>query len=161
VTNINSLSLALALLSACGGGPLNTAPDATTGTTSSQPACTWPTPVDAGPGACRVKRAYLECDYPTGGTCDDGSGFGPRATMLCLSDNPSTCSGCHPTTGTTTCRSMCAPGQYAMECGGTPKFTLEDGGIGLNQSCYEQAPDVCNLARLRPSSVAYLCCPCL
>jgi hypothetical protein len=134
------------------------APDASASEASSQlPACAWPTPIDAGPGACRVGRAYLECDFPSGGSCDSGVAFGPDSSMLCVSDNPTSCPGCRATTGTATCKSQCAPNQYAMECGGPPRLT-PDGG--LDQSDYQEPPGVCVLVGPTPSGAGFWCCPC-
>ena len=84
------------------------------------PACAWPTPLDAGPGACRVGRFHLECTYPSGVTFDDGTSWtsptGPVG-MLCASGDPTGCPGAHPIAGTASCRSKCAP-VWPTVCGG-------------------------------------------
>jgi hypothetical protein len=121
------------------------------------PACAWPTPVDAGPGACRVGRVFLTCDFPSGGSCDTGLAFGPNMAMLCISDDPGACTGCSATTGTATCTSKCAPNQYAMECGGPPRL---DPDGGMDRGYYEQAPAECVLVGPTPSGAAFWCCPC-
>jgi hypothetical protein len=136
-------------------------PEVSSSDASSQlPACSWPSPVDAGPGACRVGRAYVGCTYPSGVTCDDGSTYTSTpggVTMLCVSDDPTSCPGCRPISGTATCKSKCAPEQYAMSCGGPPRFT-SDGGF--DNSYYQQSPDVCTLLAPTPSGMGFWCCPC-
>ena len=127
---------------------------------SQLPACMWPSPVDAGPGACGVGRAYVECTYPAGVACDSGLTYtSPNGgvTMLCLSDDATGCPGCHPIAGTATCKNICAPGQYAMACGGPPKLALDG---GYDQTYYQEPPSVCALVRPTPSGVGYWCCPC-
>jgi hypothetical protein len=124
------------------------------------PLCAWPTPVDAGPGSCRVGRFHLECTYPTGATCDDGTTYtgtgGVR--MLCVSEDPTTCPGCHPTSGTVSCESKCSANQYATSCGGPPRLALDGGGT--DRGYYQEPPDVCQLATPTPSGMGFYCCPC-
>jgi hypothetical protein len=125
------------------------------------PVCAWPTPVDAGPGACRVGRFHLECHFPEGATCDSGQSYtgtgGVR--MLCVSDDPTGCPGCHPTSGSVTCTSKCAANQYATSCGGPPMRAAVDGG-GYDPSYYEEPAAVCSLVTPTPSGMAFWCCPC-
>ena len=124
---------------------------------SGLPACAWPTRVDAGPGACRVGRVFLTCDFPSGGSCDNGSAFGPNVSMLCISDDPTACTGCSATTGMPTCTSKCAPNQYAMLCGGPPRL---DPDGGTDRGYYEEAPAECVLVGPTPSGAGFWCCPC-
>lgn len=127
---------------------------------SQLPACVWPSPVDAGPGACRVGRLHVECAYPAGVACDSGLTYtSPNGgvTMLCLSDDATGCPGCHPIAGAATCKSICAPGQYAMACGGLPRLT-PDGGF--DDTYYQEPPSACALVRPTPGGVGYWCCPC-
>jgi hypothetical protein len=125
------------------------------------PACAWPAPVDAGPGACRVGRVHLECTYPAGLACADGmtwtSPEGP-VSMLCLSEDPTGCPGCHPIAGTATCKSKCAPNQYATSCGGPPRLALDGGGV--DPGYYEEPPEACTLTTPTPSGMGFWCCPC-
>ena len=127
---------------------------------SPMPACTWPAPIDAGPGACWVGRVHLECSYPSGATCDDGKTYtgSGGVRMLCVSDDPTGCPGCHPISGTATCQSLCAPNQYVMACGGPPRLALDGGGI--DRGYYQEPADVCTLATPTPSGMGYWCCPC-
>ena len=139
------------------GGGLDASP---VDVSSEAPVCAWPTPVDAGPGACRVGRFHLECHFPEGATCDSGQSYtgtgGVR--MLCVSDDPTSCPGCHPTSGTVTCTSMCAPNQYATSCGGPPRLAVDGGGI--DPDYYQEPPAVCSLVTPTPSGMGFWCCPC-
>ena len=140
-----------------GGAPKVPLPDVP----AQLPACAWPTPVDAGPGACRVGRVHLGCTYPAGLACADGMTWtGPEGPvgMLCLSEDPTGCPGCHPIAGTATCESMCAPNQYAMACGGPPRLALDGGGV--DRGYYEDPPEVCVLVTATPSGMGFWCCPC-
>jgi hypothetical protein len=173
-----SAALVSALLAACGGSAseISKLPTADSGLDTSSldassseasspdaslqwPVCSYPTPVDAGPGACRVGRAQLYCTYPYGVTCDDGmtwtSPSGPVG-MLCVTDDPTGCPGCHPIAGTATCESKCAPNQFVMECGGVPRYT----DAGPDHDYYEEPPATCTLVTPTPAGVAFWCCPC-
>ena len=125
------------------------------------PACRWPTPVDAGPGACSVGRLHLECIYPAGVAFDDGSTWtSPSGPVrdLCLSDDPTICPGAHSIAGPASCQSKCASNQYAMSCGGPPRLALDGGGY--DPAYYQEPPDVCTLATPTPSGMGFWCCPC-
>jgi hypothetical protein len=110
-------------------------------------ACRWPESLnDAGPGvrACGVGRAFVECTYPSGAGCG------------CISDDPTSCPGCGPASGAT-CRSRCAPNEYAVSCGGPPALPLPDGSFA---SLYQDAPDACVGVAGTPAGNLYSCCPC-
>jgi hypothetical protein len=100
-------------------------------------ACHWPAD-DAGPNvtACTVGRAFVECMYPSGETCE------------CISDDPTTCAGCGVADAAATCRSKCAANQYAVSCGGVPGMT------------YQTAPTACVGVASSPEGNEYSCCPC-
>jgi hypothetical protein len=127
--------------------------DASSLDASSQlPACSLPTPVDAGADACLIGRFHLQCTYPAGVAFGDGSTFtSPNGPVrdLCVSDDPTGCPGSHPISGVATCESKCAPDQYAISCGGPP-----------DQGYYQEPPDTCVLATPTPSGVGFWCCPC-
>jgi hypothetical protein len=139
------------------GGALDAAP---VDVSTQAPVCTWPAPVDAGPGACRVGRFHLECHFPEGATCDSGQSYGGTGgvRMLCVSDDPTSCPGCHPTSGSVTCTSMCAATQYATSCGGPPRLAVDGGGYDWGY--YEEPPAVCSLVTPTPSGMGFYCCPC-
>jgi hypothetical protein len=121
--------------------------------------CRWPASLDdAGPGACLVGRAYVQCSYPSGVTCDGGEGaFSPEGiTQLCISNDPASCSGCNSTEGAATCKSVCAPNEYAMSCGGPPRGS-PDGNSSFE---YQEAPDGCVGVGFTPGGNGYYCCPC-
>ena len=106
--------------------------------------CQWPDSLnDAGPGACAVARTYVACTYPAGGGCS------------CLSDDPTSCPECGPSTGAT-CRSMCGANDYAVSCGGPPQ-PIADGGVGFE---YQSVPAACSVLAVTPGGNAYACCPC-
>ena len=106
--------------------------------------CRWPDSLDdAGPGACSVGRAYIQCTYPSGAGC------------ACLSDDPTGCPGCGPASGAV-CTSVCSAGEYAVSCGGPP-LVLADGGAGFD---YQSAPSGCRAAGGTPGGNEYSCCPC-
>ena len=122
--------------------------------------CQWPASLnDAGPGACSVGRAYVKCTYPSGVNCEAGGGASsPEGlTMLCISDDPTSCSGCGSTAGAATCTDMCAPNEYALSCGGPPHFN-PDGGV--DNFTYEQPPANCVGMGGTPAGNGYYCCPC-
>jgi hypothetical protein len=122
------------------------------------PACAWPANLaDAGPGACRVGRAFVECTYSSGVVCEGGAGVS-FATMACISDDPTSCSGCGSIAGAATCTSMCAPNEYAVSCGGPPHFPSSDGS--LDGFMYQQAPANCVGVGGTPAGNEYSCCPC-
>jgi hypothetical protein len=130
------------------------------GAAASQVECHWPAGLnDGGPGACHVGRAYVECAYSEGVTCEDGTGaFSPDGvTELCLSNDGRSCSGCRSTTGTAACASKCAVNEYAVSCGGPPRPT-PDGG---SASEYQSAPTGCIAIGSTPGGNTYSCCPCL
>jgi hypothetical protein len=124
------------------------------------PVCARPTPIDAGRAACGVGRYHLDCLYPAGVACDDGTTFTGTggARMLCVSDEPTGCSGCHPISGTATCESKCAPDQFVMACGGPPVLALDGGDY--DRGYYQAPPAQCTLTTPTPSGVGYYCCPC-
>lgn len=132
--------------------------------------CSWPAYLDeGGPGACGVGRAFVECQYPVGVTCEgetsvSGGGSGPSGsttgiTQLCLSDDPTTCSGCSSISGTATCTSKCGSNEYAVSCGGPPAPPLPDGGQVA--WTYQDPPDGClSTGPGGPGGGAFFCCPC-
>ena len=108
------------------------------GSTPGDQQCTWPAALnDAGPGACGVARALLYCSYPSGAGCS------------CLSDDPTTCPGCGPSTGAT-CTSKCAANEYATSCGGPPSSNVT----------YQGLPASCHSVGGTPGGNLYGCCPC-
>jgi hypothetical protein len=122
--------------------------------------CKWPTSLDdAGPGACGVGRAYVKCTYPSGVSCEGGVGASSPGglTMLCISEDPTSCSGCESISGPPTCTNMCAPNEYAVSCGGPPRFS-SDGGF--DNFAYQQAPANCVGVGGTPAGNLYSCCPC-
>jgi hypothetical protein len=122
--------------------------------------CEWPASLnEAGPGACRVGRAYVECKYPSGVSCDGGlGGSSPGGlTMLCISDDPTSCQGCDSISGPSTCTNMCAPNEYAVSCGGPPLIS-SDGGF--DNFAYQQAPANCVGVAGTAAGNEYSCCPC-
>jgi hypothetical protein len=128
--------------------------------TTALPACHWPASLDdAGPGACGVGRAYVKCTYPSGVSCEAGGGASSPGglTMLCLSDDPTSCAGCVSIAGAATCTDMCAPDEYAVSCGGPPQFS-NDGGSG--DFAYQEPPANCVGVGGTPAGNAYFCCPC-
>jgi hypothetical protein len=128
------------------------------GATSST--CHWPASLDdAGPGACSVGRAYVECVYPSGVSCEAGGGaFSPGGvTMGCISDDPTSCTGCASTAGAATCTDKCAPNEYAVSCGGPPHFSVDG---GPDDFVYRQAPSNCVDIGATPGGNVYSCCPC-
>lgn len=139
------------------GGPA----DASTSKASAAPStCKWPASLnDAGPGACRVGRAYVECKYPSGVSCDGGLGASSPGglTMLCISDDPTSCQGCDSISGPATCTNMCAPNEYAVSCGGPPLFS---GDGGFDNFAYQQPPANCVGVAGTPAGNEYSCCPC-
>lgn len=138
--------------SADGGSPADSA-------TQGPGQCNWPANLnDGGPGACSVGRAYVECMYPLGVECEGGTGASSPSglTQGCLSNDPTRCSGCSSTSGTATCKSQCAPDQYAVSCGGPPMFS-PNGGIGFD---YQAPPDGCVGIASTPGGNTYSCCPC-
>jgi len=105
--------------------------------------CHWPESLnDAGPGACAVGYAYVDCRFPSGAGC------------LCISNDPTSCPGCGPGSGAT-CENRCASNEYAVSCGGPPRL-LPDGGF----ASYQQAPDACVGIAGTPGGNLYSCCPC-
>jgi hypothetical protein len=110
--------------------------------------CHWPASLnDAGPGvlACAVGRAFVECTSPSGG-CD------------CITDDPTTCSDCPGGLPSgATCRNQCAPGEYAVSCGGPPPFPPSDGGPA---PVYQQPPAGCVNKGGGPAGDTNACCPC-
>jgi hypothetical protein len=124
-------------------------------------ACHWPASLDdAGPGACTVGRAYVECVYPSGVSCEAGGGaFSPGGlTMGCISDDPTSCTGCASTAGAATCTDKCGPNEYAVSCGGPPHPPSGDGGS--DDFVYQQAPSNCVDIGGTPGGNVYSCCPC-
>jgi hypothetical protein len=113
------------------------------------PACAWPANLaDAGPGACRVGRAFVGCTYPSGVICEGGTGAS-FPTMACISDDPTSCSGCGSIAGAATCTNMCAPNEYAVSCGGLDNFE------------YQQPPATCvRVGGVTPGGSGFYCCPC-
>jgi hypothetical protein len=121
--------------------------------------CQWPASLnDAGPGACSVGRAYVQCAYPSGVSCEGGPGASSPdgLTMGCISEDLTNCSGCGSTSGAATCTDMCAPNEYALSCGGPPRLTA-DGGF---DSTYQQPPANCVGKGGTPAGNGYYCCPC-
>jgi len=121
--------------------------------------CPWPASLnDAGPGACTVGRAFVECSYPSGVVCDGGLGAsgGSGITMLCISDDPTSCSGCASTAGAATCKNRCAANEYAVSCGGPP-IPSPDGSFSDD---YQAPPHGCVGAGVTPGGSAFSCCPC-
>jgi hypothetical protein len=123
--------------------------------------CQWPASLnDAGPGACSVGRAYVKCTYPTGVSCEGGEGASSRQgglTMLCISDDLTSCSGCGSTAGTATCTDLCAPNEYGLSCGGPPHFNPDGGGDNFT---YQEPPANCVGMGGTPAGNGYYCCPC-
>jgi hypothetical protein len=129
--------LALLGLSACGddtsarkdddGGALSSA---------SKLACELPRS-DGGAGACLVARYAVECTNASGG-------------CSCLSDDPNVCSECPLSKAS--CHSLCAKDEYAISCGGPPRFNTT--------TPYESAPAACRVLASFPSGGVYSCCPC-
>ena len=120
--------------------------------------CRWPDNLnDAGPGvrACQVGRAFLQCIYPSGVACGAISS-GPL-TELCISDDPTSCPNCRPLPSGATCTDQCAPGHYAVSCGGPPLFPLPDSGAA---PVYQDTPIGCTTAGVTPAGNTYSCCPC-
>lgn len=120
--------------------------------------CRWPDSLnDAGPGvrACQVGRALVQCTYPSGIACGVTSS-GPL-TEWCISDDPTSCPNCRPLPSGATCTNQCAPGQYAVSCGGPPLVPFPDGGA---TSVYQETPSACTPAGVTPGGNAYACCPC-
>jgi hypothetical protein len=127
---------------------------------SSATECHWPASLnDAGPGACAVGRAYVSCSYPTGVSCEGGGGASSKSgvSMGCISDDPTSCEGCGSTSGAATCKSICAPNEYAVSCGGPP-HPSNDGGP--DEFVYQQAPANCRDVGVTPGGNQYSCCPC-
>lgn len=131
--------------------------------------CSWPAYLDdAGPGACAVGRAFVECQYPEGvvcegGTAASGEATGPSGTVLginqaCISNDPTSCQGCTSTRGVATCANKCAPNEYALSCGGLPALPLPDGGD--TERTYQQPPDDCMSVGITPAGITFYCCPC-
>jgi hypothetical protein len=132
------------VLTACGGATLpsqTTSPsvDASTAADETPPAakCVSMPDESTTPGACDVALAFVQCTYPSGSGCG------------CLSNDPTTCPGCGPSTGAT-CRSVCSANEYAVSCGGPPDPNF----------VYEDAPDACVGAAVTPFGNEYSCCPC-
>ncbi len=162
----------------CGGETGSTATSGTAdGSQSSEPTqpskssaqCNWPAYLDdGGPGTCTVGRAFVECQYPVGVVCEggpsaSGGGEGPSGpvsglTQLCISSDPTSCSGCSSSTGTATCTNKCAPTQYAVSCGGPPVPSLPDGGQVT--WTYQNPPEGCVGVGGTPGGNGYYCCPC-
>jgi hypothetical protein len=143
-----AVSRVLAIADASGGYPVD-----------AYGQCTWPAYLDdAGPGACGVGRAFVQCSYPSGVTCDGGGGaFSPQGVdQDCISNDPASCSGCTSTTGAATCKSICAPNEYAVSCGGPPDFSPDGNSSFENQ----EAPDGCVGVFGTPAGNGYFCCPC-
>ncbi len=135
-------------------GDASGAPDAQMGSEGAAQtgACHWPENLnDAGPGACTVGLAYLNCMYPSGVGCGASSSPGPLF-MSCISGDTTGCPGCDPIQGGT-CENKCGPGQYAVSCGGPP--TPGGGAI-----VYQQAPAGCVSVGSTPGGNTYSCCPC-
>src|SRR3984957_216292 len=133
--------------------------DGQIGATSST--CHWPASLDdAGPGACSVGRAYVECIYPSGVSCEGGpAAFSPGGvTMGCISGDPTSCTGCASTAGAATCTDKCAPNEYAVSCGRPPPPPSDDGGA--DDFVYQQAPSNCVDVAATPGGNVYSCCPC-
>jgi len=105
--------------------------------------CGWPTSLnDAGPGGCRVSRALVSCNGPSGG-------------CACASDDSTTCptpTTCDVAHGYTSCQDQCTDGEYAVACGGLPQ---PDASF-----VYQQPPSGCRLGLATPGGVAFYCCPC-
>jgi hypothetical protein len=99
--------------------------------------CSWPADLDdPAPHACRAMRAFVSCGDPAGGGCG------------CLSDDPTTCSGCG---SGFTCQNQCAANQYGVACG----------GIGPSSPSSNQTPpDGCTVRLSTPAGVSFYCCPC-
>ncbi|MCL2448062.1 MAG: hypothetical protein FWD17_03850, partial [Polyangiaceae bacterium] len=143
-----------------------------TSSNPSNPQCGWPAPLADG-GACEVNRAWVQCQYPVGVTCEGGasatgaSGSGDGSvttglTQLCLSSDPTSCDGCTSISGTATCTDLCAPDEYAVSCGsvgpgpggGVPvPGTQTQGTPTLPAGCHSAGPPT-------PGGVGGYCCPC-
>jgi hypothetical protein len=122
--------------------------------------CSWPTYLDdAGPGACHVGRAFVQCTYSSGVVCDGGpSVYSPAGLdMGCLSEDPTSCAGCVSTSGPATCHDVCPLDQYAVSCGGPP-LVSPDGSVVTPQ--YQDPPDACVGVGVTPAGNGYYCCPC-
>lgn len=100
--------------------------------------------VDSGVRACVVGQAHVQCYFSS------GAGYG------CLSDDPTTCSIFGPENGAT-CTNDCEANEYAVSCGGPPKYTSPDGSIGFS---YQEVPEVCKIIVGNPSGNVIACCPC-
>jgi hypothetical protein len=55
-------------------------------------------------------------------------------TMGCISEDPTSCSGCVSTAGAATCTNMCAPSEYAVSCGGPPHPPSGGGSLRIPTS---------------------------
>jgi hypothetical protein len=123
-----------------GSNSNDSAGNSSAGAVTNPSECGWPVSLDdAGPGACAVGRAYVNCTGASGG-------------CLCLSDDPTTCAGCaEQFPGPLTCVSECAANEYAVSCGGPPTF---DGVT------YQDVPANCHLVGATPGGNQYACCPC-
>jgi hypothetical protein len=162
-TWIGSAALGVAFLacSSSSGGGADASSDAPSGTSGSSSdgapqtlgTCHWPDSLnDAGPGACTVGRAYLNCTFPSGAGCGAVVSPGPL-TESCISSDVTGCPGCDPAPGAT-CKDQCGPDEYAVSCGGPPHFP-DDGSF-----TYQQAPTGCRDVGSTPGGNTYSCCPC-
>ena len=145
--------LGLGLTCACGGNAAIESQQSSSGNAqkissagaASVAECNYPmSSADAGPGACTVARALVECtsDEPNAATCE------------CLSEDPTTCAFCEQQLkGNVTCVSKCAGNEYAMGCGGPP---IPDGDVH-----YQDAPSGCAGLGYSPAGSEFVCCPCL
>jgi hypothetical protein len=103
--------------------------------------CQWPQSLDSpDAGACRAKRAFVQCSLPSGGT------------SFYLSDDPTQCPSCGPDGGAT-CQNECAADEYAAACGSIPPL---EGAPPVS----ENPPDGCHMVLPTPAGIAFYCCPC-
>ena len=125
--------LLIALLGACSDDE-----PAPAGASSDLPACQWPAafePANVEPRGCRAARTFLECDTP--------SGF-----LSCMSDNLESCPPSVPIADYSNCRNQCAPGEFALACG------------GVGPGPVPEPPPVCRSVLSGPGGQVFHCCPC-
>ncbi len=103
-------------------------------------ACHWPVSLDAadaGRGACRPARFSLSCLAP--------NGVGEE----CVSDDPTHCAGDTAMPGVSfTCHNLCAPNEYAVQCGSVGPGPISDPPAG------------CHGGLASPGGTISYCCPC-
>jgi hypothetical protein len=116
------------------------ATDPVDGSPSASLACSWPAAFDpapdAGVGACKAARHYLECSA------------GADAHLSCLSNDATTCPG-STAAGASNCQDHCNAGEYALSCG-----AVGPGGP------WPDPPSTCRTLPPNPGGITFACCPC-